>query len=159
MIYGRYNSYFTLIKKKKLHFSFICSFFCRLVKKSWALKVVEQFSIRGLVAYEPVAYKKSKCSFQMSYFHMRFSLKRVVWGTWRQWIFTAVFTVSKMTRIKVLSLLNWISMFIHYCKCITRTDSLRWQDIEAVAQRCSVIKVFLEISQNSQENGCVRVSF
>ena len=29
----------------------------------------------------------------------------------------------------------------------------------AVAQRCSVRKVFLEISQNSLENTCVRVSF
>ena len=30
---------------------------------------------------------------------------------------------------------------------------------EAVACRCSVKKVFLEISQNSQENVCARVSF
>ena len=30
---------------------------------------------------------------------------------------------------------------------------------EAVAWRCSVKKVFLEISQNSQENTCARVSF
>ena len=30
---------------------------------------------------------------------------------------------------------------------------------EAVAQTCSVKNVFLEISQNSQENTCVRVSF
>ena len=30
---------------------------------------------------------------------------------------------------------------------------------EAVAQRCSVKQVFLEISQNSQENICARVSF
>ena len=30
---------------------------------------------------------------------------------------------------------------------------------EAVAQRCSVKKVFLEISQNSQENTCARVYF
>ena len=29
----------------------------------------------------------------------------------------------------------------------------------AVTQRCSVKKVFLEISQNSQENTCARVSF
>ena len=29
----------------------------------------------------------------------------------------------------------------------------------AVVQRCSVIEVFLEISQNSQENSCARVSF
>ena len=31
--------------------------------------------------------------------------------------------------------------------------------LEAVVRRCSVKKVFLEISQNSQENTCVRVSF
>ena len=30
---------------------------------------------------------------------------------------------------------------------------------EAVAQRCSVKKMFLEISQNSQENTCARPSF
>ena len=30
---------------------------------------------------------------------------------------------------------------------------------EAVVWRCSVEKVFLEISQNSQENICARVSF
>ena len=30
---------------------------------------------------------------------------------------------------------------------------------EAVAQRCPVKKMFLEISQNSQENTCARVSF
>ena len=31
--------------------------------------------------------------------------------------------------------------------------------VEAVVERCSVKKVFLEISQNSQENTCARVSF
>ena len=31
--------------------------------------------------------------------------------------------------------------------------------LEVVAQTCSVKKVFLEISQNSQENTCARVSF
>ena len=30
---------------------------------------------------------------------------------------------------------------------------------EAVVQRCSIKKVFLEISQNSQKNTCARVSF
>ena len=32
-------------------------------------------------------------------------------------------------------------------------------NIEEVVQRCSVKKVFLEISQNLQENTCARVSF
>ena len=31
--------------------------------------------------------------------------------------------------------------------------------LEAVVQRCSVKKLLLEISQNSQENTCARVSF
>ena len=31
--------------------------------------------------------------------------------------------------------------------------------IEAVAQRCSVKEMFLEISQNLQESTCARVSF
>ena len=30
---------------------------------------------------------------------------------------------------------------------------------EAIAQRCSIKKMLLEISQNSQENTCARVSF
>ena len=33
------------------------------------------------------------------------------------------------------------------------------QKTEAAAQRCSVKKVFLEISQSSQEDTCARVSF
>ena len=34
-----------------------------------------------------------------------------------------------------------------------------WIALEAIVQRCSVKKVFLGISQNSQENTCARVSF
>ena len=33
------------------------------------------------------------------------------------------------------------------------------RNLEAVVQKCSVKKVFLEISQNSQENTCARDSF
>ena len=33
------------------------------------------------------------------------------------------------------------------------------ENLEAVVQRCSVKKAFLEISQNSQENTCAKVSF
>ena len=36
---------------------------------------------------------------------------------------------------------------------------LQFSSTEAVAQRCSVKKVILEISQNVQENTCARVSF
>ena len=34
-----------------------------------------------------------------------------------------------------------------------------YENTEAVVQRCSVKKLFLKISQNSQENTCARVSF
>ena len=34
-----------------------------------------------------------------------------------------------------------------------------WCRVEAAVQRCSVKKMFLEISQNSQENTCTRGSF
>ena len=37
--------------------------------------------------------------------------------------------------------------------------SCRNQDTEAVARRYSVKKVFLEMSQNSQEKTCARISF
>ena len=46
----------SLFTKEKLHFSFICSFYCCLVNEIWALKVAKQFANVGLVAY-----KKSKC--------------------------------------------------------------------------------------------------
>ena len=36
---------------------------------------------------------------------------------------------------------------------------IAYEKTEAVVQRCSVKKVFLAISQNSQENNCARVFF
>ena len=39
LVYCRFNSYSTLIAKEKLHFSLICSFYCCLVKRGWALEV------------------------------------------------------------------------------------------------------------------------
>ena len=42
---------------------------------------------------------------------------------------------------------------------INKILKIRMLQPEVVAQRCSVKAVFLDISQNSQENTCVRVSF
>ena len=61
LVHCWFNSYFTLITKEKLHFSLIHSFYCCLVKGGWVLKSSLQFAIRGLVAYKPIAYKKTKC--------------------------------------------------------------------------------------------------
>ena len=44
------------------------------------------------------------------------------------------------------------------CNSNTSMNNLN-EELEAVPQRCSVKKVFLEISQKSQENICARVSF
>ena len=42
---------------------------------------------------------------------------------------------------------------------LIKKEFLKSEITEAVAQRCSVTKVLLEISQNSQENTCARASF
>ena len=47
--------------KGKTPLFFINSFYCCLVKEVRALKVAQQFAVRGLVAYKLVAYKKLKC--------------------------------------------------------------------------------------------------
>ena len=39
-----------------------------------------------------------------------------------------------------------------------KVDSV-FQDLEAVARSCSVKKVFLKVSQNSQGNNCVELLF
>ena len=54
-----FDGYFMFIAKGKLYFSLICSFYCCLVKRSWGLKVAQQFSMRGLVVYKLVSYKKN----------------------------------------------------------------------------------------------------
>ena len=44
-------------------------------------------------------------------------------------------------------------------KCLYFLRKQTSHDEEAVVQMCFVKKVFLEISQNSQENTCARISF
>ena len=68
-----------------------------------------------------------------------------------------------------MSLFIWPSLFsfntkvnLNYCVGVKEKrskKSCRNQDTEAVARRYSVKKVFLEMSQNSQENTCARISF
>ena len=51
---------------------------------------------------------------------------------------------------------NVFNMLLHLKRFLKLFLLQSW---EAVVQRCSVKKVFLEISQNSQENTCARVFF
>ena len=41
---------------------------------------------------------------------------------------------------------------------IPSNEKCNFKILEAVVQRCSMKKIFLEISQNSQQNTCARVS-
>ena len=49
--------------------------------------------------------------------------------------------------------------FENYFRNYFRIFTITHINTEAVTQTCSVKKVFLEISENSQENTCTRVSF
>ena len=40
-----------------------------------------------------------------------------------------------------------------------KSSNYNTRNAEAAAQKCTVKKVFLKISQNSHENSCARVSF
>ena len=58
------------------------------------------------------------------------------------------------------STFSWLYFLcVRLSKNITKCFFLNKVFSEAVVRRCSVKKVFLEISQNSQENTCARVSF
>ena len=47
----------------------------------------------------------------------------------------------------------------NFCERLLLKISISVRNLEAVVQRCSVKKMFLEISQNSQESNCARASF
>ena len=68
-------------------------------------------------------------------------------------------SASKLSReLLVESFLLFALLFFMKERYIILTTVYR-EELEAVAQRCSVKKVFLEISQNSQENTCARIFF
>ena len=80
-------------------------------------------------------------------------------GTWSQ--ISNTFIVHKKDTRMGLFLSNQclIVLFDHVLYDLLVSLSITLNVWEAVVQRNSVKKVFLEISKNSQENTCVRVSF
>ena len=72
----------------------------------------------------------------------------------------AINIASRFLRISILSrfstsrLFSWRKFLI--MENIKNTPQMK---SEAVIQRCSINKMFLELSQNSQENKCARVFF
>ena len=72
--------------------------------------------------------------------------------------------IAKFLRTLILKivcerLLLVSDMFIVVSKTTVEKIQNYYRNTEAVVQMCSVKKVFLEISQNSQENTCARASF
>ena len=66
--------------------------------------------------------------------------------------------LSRVKRVRAPHFFTWPRLRMLNCSLSPSPSSTaKWT--EAVAQRCSVKKVFLEVSQNSQKNTCARVSF
>ena len=85
-------------------------------------------------------------------------LRKVSYPFWRYWCSSLLLFKST----SVYDFLNSLQCSLRYLECFFADGSYGFltgnQNSKAVAQRCSVKKVFLEISQNSQENTCARVS-
>ena len=71
-----------------------------------------------------------------------------------------------MTCLQIYQKLLSLATFLRVHSILKEVSYLSWQNTypnlkttEAVFWRCSVEKVFIEVSQNSQENTCARVSF
>ena len=90
----------------------IYSFYCCLVKEGWPLKVALQFTIWGLVAYKPVAYKKINVINEGTTTNYNFLLwltliKRHICTFCQERKFICVMLITK--RLK--SFLKWILQF------------------------------------------------
>ena len=68
--------------------------------------------------------------------------------------------VKILTQLKYFSYYYFMPMLHFYTSGFLEfSESIGMEHSEAVVRRCSVNKVFLKISENSQENTCTRVSF
>ena len=72
---------------------------------------------------------------------------------WSPAIFSTTHQFENTFKYKNLFWLNNFGKYFAQTHCLLKPDL----NTEAVAHRCYVKKVFLEISQNSQENTCARV--
>ena len=119
-------------------------------KKKWVLKSVQKRNLVHPDQFPPLQLDMEQ--------NMLKILDRCI-GTWSQ--ISNIFIVHKKDKngfipIKPVSYCSLWSCFIPSPSLLVPITLNVW---EAVVQRNSVKKVFLEISQNSQENTCVRASF
>ena len=83
------------------------------------------------------------------------------WFIFFKWLFLLVFHYFDLYHYLCV-VFRWYfssSTCVRRLKVVMLNFCLAWLHKEAVVIRCSVKKVFLEISQNSQENTCARASF
>ena len=73
-----------------------------------------------------------------------------------------MFTQAKVFNMRI----TWTICFYNigkltsiYNEILWNFKVVKWQMFRSSHQRCSMKKVFLEISQNSQKNTCARASF
>ena len=89
-------------------------------------------------------------------YELVFCLKNSCCGLWNNYcVLESIFCFGKIYSV----LWNNIAAYGLVVNSIHTSKYGFVRATEAVAKRCSVKKVFLEISQNSQENTCVRDSF
>ena len=119
-------------------------------KKKWVLKSVQKRNLVHPDQFPPLQLDMEQ--------NMLKILDRCI-GTWSQ--ISNIFIVHKKDTRMGLFLSNQclIVLFDHVLYDLLVSLSITLNVWEAVVQRNSVKKVFLEISQNSQENTCVRASF
>ena len=119
-------------------------------KKKWVLKSVQK---RNLV------HPDQSPPLQLDMQQNMLKILDSCIGTWSQ--ISNTFIVHKKDTRMGLFLSNQclIVLFDHVLYDLLVSLSITLNVWEAVVQRNSVKKVFLEISKNSQENTCVRVSF
>ena len=78
----------------------------------------------------------------------------------RRWLRSSYLTDNKEVFRTLPNIMRYLRKHDgSFKKQVLAVDHVSKKALEAVAQRCSVKKVFLEISQNSQENNCVIVCF
>ena len=70
-------------------------------------------------------------------------------------VYYVILSFCKFSWSTVLALLYFYDVFIAFSRFLFQQNCLS----RSIHQRCSIKKVFLRISQNSQENFCVKISF
>ena len=118
-----------------------------------------------IVSLSLLLLKLQACKFCKHCKKMKFSIKDFFTkcGQTRSflWIWSHLLNTSLMENFIFFAVKIFINTFFtEHLRTTTRSSRLQmFFKLGAVAQRCSVKKVVVEISQNSQENSYTRVSF